>query len=64
MVEIFQNKNNLDPTFMKSISTENNIQYNFGSENHLQCRMSKLQTIELMIFIGVGEGVARGLQPP
>ena len=36
MVEIFKTKNNLNPTFMKNIFTERDVQYNLRSKNHLQ----------------------------
>ena len=36
MVEIFNTKNILNPTFMKDIFTERDIQYNLRSKNHLQ----------------------------
>ena len=36
MAEIFKTKNNLNPTFMKNIFTERDVQYNLRSENHLQ----------------------------
>ena len=36
MIEIFETKNNLNPTFMKNIFTERNIQYSLRSENHLR----------------------------
>ena len=35
MIEIFKTKNNLNPTFMKKILTERDIQYNLRNENHL-----------------------------
>ena len=36
MVEIFKTKHNLNPTFMKIICTERDVQYNLRSKNHLQ----------------------------
>ena len=36
MVEIFKTKNNLNPTFMKDIFTERDVQYNLRSKNNLQ----------------------------
>ena len=42
MIEIFKTKNNLNPTFMKNIFTERNIQYSLRSENHL--RLPKVKT--------------------
>ena len=42
MIEIFKTKNNLNPTFMKNILTERDIQYNLRSENHL--RLLKVNT--------------------
>ena len=42
MIEIFKTKNNLNPTFMKKIFTERNIQYSLRSENHL--RLPKVKT--------------------
>jgi len=33
-VEIFKTKSNLNPTFMKSIFTERDAQYNLRSKNH------------------------------
>ena len=35
MIEIFKTKNNLNPTFMKKILTERDIQYNLRNGNHL-----------------------------
>ena len=42
MIEIFKTKNNLNPTFMKNIFTERNIQYSLRSESHL--RLPKVKT--------------------
>ena len=36
MIEIFKTKNNLNPTFMKDIFAERDVQYNLRSRNHLQ----------------------------
>ena len=36
MVEIFKTKNNLNPTFMKSMFTERDVEYNLRSKNNLQ----------------------------
>ena len=44
MIEIFKTKNNLNPTFMKSIFTERNIPYSLRSENHLQLPKVKTGT--------------------
>ena len=42
MTEIFKTKNNLNPTFMKNIFTERNMQYSLRNENHL--RLPKVKT--------------------
>ena len=44
MIEIFKTKNNLNPTFMKNIFTERNIQYSLRSENHLWLPIAKTTT--------------------
>ena len=52
MIEIFKTKNNLNPTFMKSIFTKRNIYYRF--KNHLQLTNIKTTTygIENIHYIG------------
>ena len=39
MIEIFKTKNNLNPTFMKKIFTDRDVQYNLRSKNHLQLQI-------------------------
>ena len=42
MIEMFKTKNNLNPTFMKNIFTERNVNYSLRNENHLQ--LPKIKT--------------------
>ena len=54
MVEIFETENNLNPTFMKNIFTERDVQYSLRSKNHLQLpnvRTAKYE-IENIQYIG------------
>ena len=50
MGENFKAKNNLNPAFMKSISTEREVQCNLRSEIICNYRVSRQQNIELDIF--------------
>ena len=54
MVEIFKTKNNQNPTFMKNIFSEKDVQYSLRSKNHLQ--LPNVQTakygIENIQYIG------------
>ena len=45
MAEVFKAKYNLNPTFMKDIVTERDVQYNLRIKNHCNCRMSSRQQI-------------------
>ena len=44
MIEIYKTKNNLNPSFMRDVSTEKNDHYKLRSENHLQLPMAKTTT--------------------
>ena len=50
MVEIFKTKNNLNPTFMKNIFTERDVEYNLRTRIICNCRISGQQNMELKIF--------------
>ena len=56
MTEIYKTEYSLNPTFMRDVFSERNIQYNLRSENHLQLPVAKttaygLENIEYRVCL-------------